>query len=79
MSERLLLMVSAAGEPPDARLMDKSGIFIAHWTGTEFRPLKAEYPIGWELKVTHWAKTLCELSKRSLCNLALTRPITSAA
>jgi hypothetical protein len=31
--ERLLLIVSAAGEPPDSHLMDKSEIVIGSWTG----------------------------------------------
>jgi hypothetical protein len=54
--ERLLLIVSAAGEPPDALLMGKSEIFVGYWTGEYFRPLVPEYPLGTDLKVSYWAK-----------------------
>jgi len=53
--ERLLLIVSAAGEPPDAPLMNTSEIAMGYWTGECFRPIAAEYPSGWDLKVSYWA------------------------
>jgi hypothetical protein len=53
--ERLLLIVSAAGEPPDVRLMGTSEIIIGYWTGEYFRPVTAEYPFGTDLKVSYWA------------------------
>jgi hypothetical protein len=34
---RLLLLVSAAGNPPDAQLMDKSEVVVGYWTGGQFR------------------------------------------
>jgi hypothetical protein len=53
--KRLLLLISAAGAPPDVRLMDTSEIMIGYWTGDYFRPFVSEYPYGWELKVRYWA------------------------
>lgn len=53
--ERLLLLASAAGEPPDVRLMGTSEIIIGYWTGEYFRPATAEYPFGTDLKVSHWS------------------------
>jgi hypothetical protein len=50
--ERLLLVISAAGLPPDARLIGKSEIEIGFWTGDSFRLLnEPSQPI-----VTHWAQ-----------------------
>ena len=51
-----MLIVSAAGEPPDALLMGKSEILIGYWTGEYFRPFVSEYPLGFDLKVSYWAK-----------------------
>jgi hypothetical protein len=34
---RPLLLVSAAGSPPDAQLMDKSEVVVGYWTGGQFR------------------------------------------
>ena len=53
--ERLLLIVSAAGEPPDVRLTGKSEVVVGYWNGEYFRPLIAEHPSGTDLKVSHWA------------------------
>ena len=53
--ERLLVIVSAAGEPPDSQLMDKSEIVIGYWTGEYFRPMIADYPCGKHLKASYWA------------------------
>jgi hypothetical protein len=53
--ERLLLIVSAAGEPPDSQLMNKSEIVIGYWTGEYFRPMIRDYPLGTDLKASHWA------------------------
>jgi transcriptional regulator with XRE-family HTH domain len=53
--ERLLLIASAAGEPPDSQLMNKSEIVTGYWTGQYFRPMIQDYPLGTDLKVTHWA------------------------
>jgi hypothetical protein len=44
--ERLLLIVSAAGESPDSQLMDKSEIVLGYWTSEYFRPMIADYPWG---------------------------------
>ncbi|MGY4624563.1 hypothetical protein [Bradyrhizobium sp. USDA 4486] len=52
MKERLLLIISAAGQPPDARLLGKSEVTVGFWTGDSFRHLEdGERPI-----VTHWAR-----------------------
>ena len=53
--ERSLLLVSAAGEPPDALLMGQSEIVIGYWTGDYFRPLIRDHEKGTQLKVTYWA------------------------
>jgi hypothetical protein len=37
--ERLFLIVSAGGQPPDAKLMDKSEVKIGYWTGDAFRQM----------------------------------------
>jgi hypothetical protein len=50
--ERLLLIVSAAGFPPDAQLEEKSEIEVVYWTGDSFRLASgSSQPI-----VTHWAQ-----------------------
>ena len=50
--ERLLLIVSAAGQPLDVQLMGKSEIKIGYWTGDTFRLMsERSQPI-----VTHWAR-----------------------
>ena len=35
--ERLLLIVSAAGQPPSLKLIGKSEVAIGYWTGDAFR------------------------------------------
>jgi hypothetical protein len=50
--ERLLLIVSAAGLPPDAKLMGKSEIELGYWTGDAFRLMSG----GSQPIVTHWAR-----------------------
>jgi hypothetical protein len=50
--ERLLLVVSAAGLPPDLKLMGKSEIEIGYWTGDAFRLMTG----GSRPIVTHWAR-----------------------
>jgi len=37
--ERLLLIVSAAGDPPSLKLIAKSEVVIGYWTGDSFRLL----------------------------------------
>jgi hypothetical protein len=50
--ERLLLIVSAAGQLPDGQLIGKSEVKVGFWTGDAFRIInQAEQPI-----VTRWAK-----------------------
>lgn len=48
--ERLLLIHSAAGQPPDAKLIGKSEVEIGFWTGEAFLLMSGERPI-----VTRWA------------------------
>ncbi|WMT78762.1 hypothetical protein [Bradyrhizobium sp. Ash2021] len=44
--ERLLLIVSAAGQPPDVKLIGKSEVKIGFWTGDAFRLMDSgEQPI----------------------------------
>jgi hypothetical protein len=50
--ERLFLIVSAAGLPPDAALMGKSEIEIGYWTGDSFQLASG----GSRPIVTHWAR-----------------------
>jgi hypothetical protein len=50
--ERLFLIVSAAGQPPDANLMDKSEVKIGYWTGDAFRLMDT----GERPRATHWAR-----------------------
>jgi hypothetical protein len=50
--ERLFLIASAAGQPPDLALMEKSEVKIGYWTGDAFRLMDTgERPL-----VTHWAR-----------------------
>ena len=50
--ERLLLIVSAAGQPKDARLIGKNEGKIGFWTGDSFRLMDhGEQPL-----VTRWAR-----------------------
>jgi hypothetical protein len=54
--ERLLLIISAAGDPPDTQLMDQSEIAIGYWTNSSgFRPLDRDPTLPMKLQVTHWA------------------------
>lgn len=54
--QRLLLIVSAAGSPPDARLIGKSDVVVGYWTGDAFRPMTVDHnDLGTELDVSHWA------------------------
>jgi hypothetical protein len=50
--ERLFLIVSAAGSPPDASLLGKGEIEIGYWTGDTFRLMHG----GSQPLVTHWAR-----------------------
>ena len=59
--ERLLLMVSAAGQPPSLKLIGKSEVAIGYWTGESFRVLSGFsrprlMPFDWQPAVTHWAR-----------------------
>jgi len=54
--ERLLLIVDAAGSPPDAQLMDKSEVVVGYWTGSSFRPMVKHPNSGWSLNVRYWTE-----------------------
>jgi hypothetical protein len=55
-NERLLLIVSAAGEPPDAQLIDKCESAIGYWDGDYFHPVTLEPHLsGLTFKVRYWA------------------------
>jgi hypothetical protein len=65
-NERLLLIVSAAGEPPDAQLMDKCEIAIGYWDGNDFRPVTlAPHDSPATFKVRHWATLRNEPENKS--------------
>jgi hypothetical protein len=59
--ERLLLIVSAAGQPPSLKLIGKSEVAIGYWTGDAFQVMSSYLrprlvPGGWQPAVTHWAR-----------------------
>jgi hypothetical protein len=54
--EHLLLIVDAAGSPPDAQLLDKSEVLVGYWTGSSFRAMVKHPNEGWSLNVRYWAK-----------------------
>ena len=59
--ERLLLIVSAAGQPPSLKLIGKSEVAIGYWTGDAFRVMSGFLrprlvSIDWQPAVTHWAR-----------------------
>jgi hypothetical protein len=45
--ERLLLIVSAAGQPPSLKLIGKSEVAIGYWTGDAFRVMSGFCDRGW--------------------------------
>ena len=52
--ERLLLIVSAAGQPPS---LGKSDVVIGYWTGDSFQLMPGwRPPLNWRPAVTHWAR-----------------------
>jgi hypothetical protein len=54
--ERLLLIVDAAGDPPDLNLLHKCEVTVGYWTGSMFRPMTVDvHDLGTELSPTHWA------------------------
>jgi hypothetical protein len=54
--ERLLLVISAAGSPPDIQLLGQSEIIIGYWTNSSgFRALDRDPNLPMTLQVTHWA------------------------
>jgi hypothetical protein len=55
--EPLLLIVSAAGLPPDVSLMGKSEIEVGYWTGDMFKLMNG----GSQPIVTHWARMALHL------------------
>jgi hypothetical protein len=60
-NERLLLVVSAAGQPPSLKLIGKSEVALGYWTGDSFRVmfgyLRPQLTSGdWQPAVTHWAR-----------------------
>jgi hypothetical protein len=59
--QRLLLIMTAAGSPPDAQLIDRSDVEVGYWTGNRFRLMQQDTlaPI-----VTHWAALASCLPKR---------------
>jgi hypothetical protein len=59
--ERLLLIVSAAGQPPSLKLIGKSEVAIGYWTGDAFRVMSGFLrprlvSIDWQPAVTQWAR-----------------------
>jgi hypothetical protein len=54
--ERLLLIVDAAGSPPDLLLMGMSEVVVGYWTGSAFRPMVWEPNSSLKLDVRYWAK-----------------------
>ena len=59
-NERLLLIVSAAGQPPSLKLIGKSEVALGYWTGDAFRVTPGFLrprlmSIDWQPAVTHWA------------------------
>jgi hypothetical protein len=59
--ERLLLIVSAAGQPPSLKLIGKSEVAIGYWTGDAFRVTSGFLrprlmSTDWQPAVTHWAR-----------------------
>jgi len=59
--ERLLLIVSAAGQPPSLKLIGKSEVAIGYWTGDAFRVMSGFLrprlmSADWQPAVTHWAR-----------------------
>jgi hypothetical protein len=55
--ERLLLIVSAAGQPPSLKLIAKSEVVIGYWTGDSFQLMPGwRPPLNWRPAVTHWAR-----------------------
>jgi hypothetical protein len=59
--ERLLLIVSAAGSPPDANLMGQSEVEVGYWTGDDFRLMHDGMPAP---LVSHWASLTPCLPKK---------------
>jgi hypothetical protein len=58
--ERLLLIVSAAGQPPSLKLIGKSEVALGYWTGDAFRVMSGFLrprlmSTDWQPVVTHWA------------------------
>jgi hypothetical protein len=54
--KRLLLIASAAGDPPDIQLMSRSEIVVGYWSGSQFHPMTLDHnDLGAKLRVTHWA------------------------
>jgi hypothetical protein len=53
--ERLLLIVSAAGDPPTHQLIGKSEIAVGKWDGDRFVPVSLEPSLGLNFKPSHWA------------------------
>jgi hypothetical protein len=67
--ERLLLIVSAAGQPPSLKLIGKSEVAIGYWTGDAFRVMSGFLrprlvSIDWQPAVTHWARLASCLPER---------------
>jgi hypothetical protein len=57
--ERLLLIVSAAGQPPSLKLIGKSEVAIGYWTGDAFRVMSGFLRprlTDWQPAVTYWAR-----------------------
>jgi len=47
-----LLIISAAGLPPDAQLLGQSDVEVGYWTGNMFRLMRSDDMVS---GVTHWA------------------------
>jgi hypothetical protein len=64
--ERLLLIVSAAGQPPSLKLIGKSEVAIGYWTGDAFRVMSGflRPRLDWQPAVTYWARLAPSLPQR---------------
>ena len=59
--ERLLLIVSAAGQPPSLKLIGKTEVALGYWTGDAFRVMSGFLrprlmSADWQPAVTYWAR-----------------------
>jgi hypothetical protein len=53
--ERLPLIFSAGGDPPNKQLMDFRELGLGYWTGDHFQAFQPEFPYNIAVRPTHWA------------------------